>query len=218
MKRKLFMSCLLIASVVVATWFTGCYPHEDSTVEDWDISVSIKNPNFDKYGSIRSYYLFSEVSHGEDKEDQEDIERPFDEKIINTVRENLNNLGWTQSVNAEQADVVVFCSAINTDIYTYWYDYWYQDYWIDYYPGYYPYFPGAYYSGISYEYTEGTVAIQMNWVGDEVIDNGQVEAPVIWLALLDGLLNDTQADINKRIVGGINQCFTDSPYLNGERK
>ncbi|MDL2312218.1 DUF4136 domain-containing protein [Bacteroidales bacterium OttesenSCG-928-B11] len=213
MRKKNLSNGIVLLSLALITLFTGCYPHDETSVTDWDLSISIKNPDFNDYGAIQSYYLFPYVEHG----DKENPSKKFDDEIIDAVQRNLSELGWSSSTNPENADVVITCSALNTDVYSYWQSYWYPA-WNDYYYDYIPYYPWGVMSGISYDYTEGTVAIQMNYVGDEVnVEPGVVtQAPVIWLGLIDGLLNDTQTSISTRIKTGIDQCFNDAPYLKGE--
>lgn len=207
-KNKSIFFYLMICALMPIL-FTGCYPEKFDDVEDWDITITINNPHFDDYYKIRTYFLVDSVSHG----DEQSPKRTYDETILSAIKKNLNKLGWRAVESHDEADVVIFGSAINTDVYSYWQYYWYP-YWDYYYPGYYPYYPyypGGGFGGISYDYTEGTVAIQMNYTHP---DEGTMKTPVIWLGIIDGVLNDSQSDITKRINTGVDQCFKDSPYLN----
>lgn len=198
MKKTFFSYILSLVLLGTLLFFSACYPNQNSSPEDWDISVTFKNPNFD-FGNIVSYALVDSVAHG----DAKTPDKTFDKTILDAVENNLGKLGWT-SAPIEEADVVIFCSAANTNVYSYWVDYWYP-YWDIYYPGYYIYYPWSY-GGVTYDYTEGTVCIQMNYT--EADDTGKV--PVLWVGIIDGVLNDSNKDIKARIQSGVNQCFEDS--------
>lgn len=204
-KRKMTYALLLLLMSSML-FFMGCYPNDDATVEDWDITVTLKDPDFADFYLIKTYTLVDTVSHGDGT-----TIRSLDSKIIATVEENLEKLGWTKSESVYESDVIIFCSVTNTDYYSYWYDYWYP-YWDYYFPGFYPYYPYSWGGGISYDYSEGTLMIQMNYTKPV---NEADRTKVIWMGIVDGVLNDTQISIEKRLERGINQCFVDSPYLLG---
>lgn len=196
MKKKAKWSMLILLFGMFSL-LLGCYPSKFDTVDDWDISVTMKHPDFNSF-NIKTYALVDSVAHG----DKDKPTTKFDETILASVKKNVDQLGWTSAAIAD-ADVVIFCSAANTNVYSYWYDYWYP-YWDYYYP-YYPYYPWSY-GGVSYDYSEGTVCIQMNSTAAE--ESGK--SPVLWVGIIDGVLNDTNVSIEKRIETGVNQCFDDS--------
>jgi hypothetical protein len=48
------------------------------------------------------------------------------------------------------------------------------------------------------------------------LDTGEQLLPAVWAGALNGLLSGSSAsDIESRIVRGIDQAFTQSPYLSG---
>lgn len=125
--------------------------------------------------------------------------------ILAQIESNMTALGWTKvDVNASP-DVQLLPAAWSTTTIIYG-GYW-GSYWCWYYPyycgggWYYPYYPVS-------SYSTGTLLMTMTSPNDESTD-GSVR--VVWTGAMNGLLQGTY-DIN-RIKGGIDQAFTQSPYL-----
>ena len=206
MRKKLLQFFLLFVFFLVVYLFSGCYPNSDAPIEEYDIVATFYDQNYD-FSKITTFALIDTVGHG-------DIKNPnknHDQTIITEVFRSLEGLKWV-SAAPDTADVIVFCSVINTDIYTYWYDYWYDWwwYWYGYYP--YPYYPWSY-GGITYSYSEGTVIIQMMDKKNILQVTPPNTVVARWAGILNGVTNDAPANIEKRIKTGVEQCFKQSPYL-----
>jgi hypothetical protein len=134
-------------------------------------------------------------------EPPEFIKEPYNTQIIERIELNLSNLGWERVDDPSTAGVVLFpASWTNTTVY-YWYDYWCW---------YYPWYCGwgwYWYPTVSVSsYTTGTLVMTMVVDGDEY-----VEPTRVWTGAINGLLSGVQN--GSRINNGIDQAFTQSPYL-----
>jgi len=141
-----------------------------------------------------NYVLVDSVYHlvGTGKDD---ISRAYDGQMLAQIRSNMDDLGFTEVADTNQADVVLV-TAVTTTEYTSYYSYgcYYYCYW------YYPPYWG------SYTYTVGTILINMSRR-----DPGASTVPVAWLAALNGY-SDASSN-GPRIKSGINQAFEQSKYL-----
>jgi hypothetical protein len=143
----------------------------------------------------------------------------FDEVVLDRVKSNLDDLGWTMITPAEEgvveADIVVTVSSITT---TYINQYWYDDWWYywDWYGGFYPgwgwgpgYYPWYGYPMYYTTYDTGTVFIEM--INPKQQMSADKKIPIVWVGLVNGLLEGS--NINARINKNIDQAFMQSPYL-----
>ncbi|MCL2042475.1 MAG: DUF4136 domain-containing protein [Bacteroidales bacterium] len=205
-KQSLKFFFLFVFSLVVCS-FSGCYPNNDEPIEEYDIVATFYDQNHD-FSKISTFWLIDTVGHGNVKNPKKN----HDQTIITEVRRSLESLTWTSAESDTEADIIVFCSVINTDVYTYWYDYWYDWwwYWYGYYP--YPYYPWSY-GGITYSYSEGTVIIQMMDRKEVPQDTPPNTVVARWAGILNGVTNDAPANIERRIKTGVEQCFKQSTYL-----
>ena len=198
--------------LVTSLSLTSCYPDYGLSSSDHDVVITQyeKSTDFSQY---KTFAIADSVFHlTEDGEDSEYISRKHDNFIINTVRDNMLDLGYTQVLNPtspDDVDVVVYVAAQGSKVDQYYYG----GYWGGYpgwgwgYPGYGWGYPG--YVG-STTYYVGTLFI--NYVdtdnfGDDTVD-------VEWHAILNGLLNnDSYTVTENRLADRINKAFEQSPYL-----
>jgi hypothetical protein len=200
----------LFFSVSVMLFIAGCYPKGPTYVSDLDMIVTNYDPSF-PFSEESTYLLIDSVVHIIDE--QADIDRTWDDDILEGVEENLDNRGYTRVTDFQEADMIVHISAWSNTSTTYVYDWWgswgwYYDPWYGWGGGgwYYPWGPGY-----SYSYTFGTVLIEIS--DPNGVDFEDLEVPLIWTGALNGLISGSDAQVRKRIVNGIDQCFEQSPYL-----
>jgi hypothetical protein len=200
-------------------WFSaflllcGCYPQENGYVNEYDLVAT----NYDKefnfsanktYALPDSIVLVSEQTLSGEPVFVEDATATL---ILNQIRTNLNNYGWTETDSLNAAIILLPSAFKNTNVY-YYYDW---SYWGWYYPGYYPGY-GWGYPGYGYpypvatSYQTGTLFMQMTYKAG--IEASSV--PVVWTGVINGLLNTgSSSSVSSRITSTINQAFTQSPYL-----
>jgi hypothetical protein len=112
--------------------------------------------------------------------------------------ENMENLGWTETDDSENADVVLLPAVWSNTTVFYWYDYW--CWYAPWYCGW-----GWGYPSVS-SYTTGTLVMTLVADGDNYIDPARV-----WTAAANGLLSG--AVNTSRVNNAIDQAFEQSPYL-----
>ena len=177
--------------------FNSCYPGETLTAADSDVIATFFNPNADF--STKMTYAIPDSIDRIDK-DGNPVSDPgqFDAQIISRIKQNLNGLGFTEQQNPANADVLVVAFINKTTwasggCYSWGYGWWYS------YPGYcYP---------VVYTYSTGTLLIVM---ADR---QSQGSTDALWVAGINGLLEDASSGIETRLANNINQAFNQSPYL-----
>jgi hypothetical protein len=208
---------MLARSTLGITWLAltamACYPDRsvDSTTEFASVTTL-----FDKeadFATVTKYALPDTVLYVPKLEDE--VPAATQAAILSSIRTNLNQLGWTEVINARTTPVDVYVVAtVTSETSTYWVYWW--DYW-----GWYPYWPvgwtGAsanwYYPGYwyPYSYTTGTVLIGM---ADARVSNTAGKIPLMWSAGVNGVLADQSTNV-AIATAAIDQAFQQSPYLNG---
>jgi hypothetical protein len=188
---KKFNRFILILPLLSALFLSSCYYDYGVDTENSDLVVTLYNKDYN-FGAVTKYYYADSVR----RFGSESLSFGYDQTVIDAVNQNLVALGWQKVGNPSAADIVV-TTGVTTSTYvvtTGWYDY-YGYYW------YYPY----YYD--TYTYTTGTLAVLMS---DYRLASGG-KAPIEWSGVLNGLAG--QGSTAARITSGINQAFSQSPYL-----
>lgn len=132
------------------------------------------------------------------------MEDKYATPIFETIDKNMTSLGWTK-VDISNDPNVLLTPALMTSttvFYSYWYDWWYGGYYPPYWGWYYP--P---YVSVS-SYTTGNLIMT---ISDPNIDSPTNSSPAIWVGSCAGLVT-WNYDVS-RVIKGINQAFTQSPYL-----
>lgn len=194
----------------VAFLLYGCYPDGGEYVEDFDAVYTNYEQDFN-FNTTYTYSIPDKVMDLDDSEenDPEYIDQVYADAILNTVKANLDAMGWTEVSANSNPDIVVVAAAFDQTFISYnpwwwdWYYPWYGPDWGWYYPGYYP----GYVSG----YSSGSVLVQMTYPEDTNSDN---EVPVVWLGALNGLLQGSESNILGRITIGLNTAFNHPPFNN----
>jgi hypothetical protein len=212
-KQKLLhfqLALVGIASLV----FLSCQPSAPEFVSDYDVVYTNHERSFD-FGVVRTYFLPDTVVHAVPP--GETADHRFDDQILSSLETNLNALGWTRLNESEGtgADVVILPN-VSEQAYGSCATYcWYCDW--GWYPGWGAYSPGwgpgwgwGYPSGIVCgSYATGTVVV--NITAPSIARDSTL--PVVWVGILNGLLEGSDASINTRIGRNIDQMFRQSAYL-----
>jgi len=188
--------------ISLAFLLVSCYPDGPDNYEDLDLVYTNYDENFD-FASKGTYALPDKIvkitGNVVEGEDPEFVSEPYNTQMLNLIQSNMTELGWTKTDDPEAADVALLAAVwTNTTIY-YWYDYWC---WYSY-----------YYCGWGWgyptvtSYTSGTFVMSMVVAGSEYVDPSTV-----WTAAINGLVSG--AYDASRVTTGIDQAFTQSPYLN----
>lgn len=204
MKRLL----ILLLTGLFAQFIVSCYPEGADKIEDYDVAMT----NYDKSADFGAFTTFSIadtiVYFSNDKESN--LSHQFDQKIVDLVRQNFVERGYTPVDTTANPSFVVAISAFSNINYAYYVDNWYNNWswywgwWGGPFNPYYPWYPVSVYS-----YRTGSVAIDMISTADRADD----KANVVWTGIADGLLQGNSSFILNRLDKVINQCFNQSPYL-----
>jgi len=219
--KWLFQASIL--SILILS-LNSCYNDYGLTTQDYDLVSTFfkKGVDFKKFQSFTLLDTVMRVTN--DGEDPDDVDTRFDKQILDDVKRNIKNYGYTE-IKQEDVDstnlpdVVLLVSSVSSTNYAYspgyWWGYWgWYPGW-GYYPGYgpgwggyYPWYPG----GTVYSYSTGSIFIEMVDPTDIDVDNRRVNLQ--WGAGINGLTDDSSQNLSRRIKEAIDQSFKQSPYLN----
>lgn len=189
---------LMLLFIALAFVLNSCYPGEELTAEDTDIIATY----FDKEADFTTKLTFaikdSVIRLDEEGNPIYNETGPYDQQAINRIKDNMEDAGFTEVADPASADVILFTFTnkstwVSGGCYSSWYSW------------YYPYYGYCY--PVYYTYETGTLGIVM-------IDADATEQKnALWVAAINGILEDTSAGILDRLYKGIDQAFTQSPYL-----
>lgn len=194
----------LCACLVLA----GCYPGGPESASDLGMVVSTKVPGAD-YGSLRTFAMVDTVFVLDvDDTTAEPIDLRYEPVILEELRAQMVAAGFTDiSALADTLpDVQLVCGAVQAEVWFYYYDW---GYWGGWYPPYWGYYPPA--VGLD-SFETGTVLWQLM-----DLRGADPQAPetigVLWLAGINGALQNSESATESGIRQGIRQGFAQSPYI-----
>jgi hypothetical protein len=200
-------------------WLPACYPGDPTSVTQLDVVITTPYSTV-IFGSFTNYAMPDSVVHiGNDSiiEDIIDLPRTFDDLILETVADNMETLGYEREDDPlnNGADLVLLVAAVGVENTDYWYYGGWWGYWGYYpgwgywggYPGYGWYYPPYYGGSVTYEV--GTLMLFL--VDPDAYDPEQDAIGVVWAGAVRGLLTSNPTSV--RVIDGIDQAFTQSPYL-----
>lgn len=235
LKLRLWSS--LSALAVITLFMASCYEyHDDTYLDELDISLTYYDTtaNFSGYST---YAVRDSVGLLENNMTNSDIAAFYapgggNDKIKQNIRDHFNALGYTEVEDDENYDfgVNLVLAVVETDYYYpgWWYSYYDYYYWY-WWGGWYPYYGYPWYYG-SYSYTTGTLLIEMadgesvrnyrEWADGKTqgeIENADPdEVPdinFVWQAFVNGVAGTTASYNQDRAERGIDEVFSQSPYL-----
>ena len=188
---------------VAAFLLAGCTPGGPDSESDLGMVVTAKVPGAD-YADLMTFALDDTVLILDvDDSSAEPIDPTFNPVILEELRAQMVAAGF-QDVTADTAtvtpDVWLVCGAVQSEVWYYSYDY---GYWW----GYYPPPPTV------QNFTQGTLLWQlMDMRGVQAGGSADTIAS-IWVAGINGALQDSESTTEAGIRSGIRQAFTQSSYI-----
>lgn len=188
---------LMLLLLALAVGLYSCYPGEEITAADTDLVATFFDKEAD-FATKINYAIRDSVTRLDENGDPVFEVGPYDQQGINRIKTNLNNAGFNEVANPADADVLIIVFAnkstwVSGGCYSWWYSW------------YYPYYGWCY--PVYYTYDTGTLLIAM------LDAKATEEKNALWVATINGILEDTSAGILDRLYKGIDQAFTQSPYL-----
>jgi hypothetical protein len=196
------MKRIFYYSVALLFIMSGCYPDGAEYYEETDIVYTDYDDQYD-FKSKGTYSIPDKIVKitGElkDGEDPEFVKEPYNTQVLQKIKSNMTALGYTETADPENADLVLFPAVWTNTTITYYYDYWCW---------YYPYYCGWGwgYPSVS-SYTTGTLLMTLVADGEEFVQSTNV-----WTSAINGLMSGYY-DVS-RVNKAIDQAFKQSPYLN----
>ena len=198
--RKGLISLLFLSAAVVV--LQSCYPYDDIDVADADVVATFYD-DATNFSDLVTYFMPDSVFEIDSNGDisPADISSANEDQILNAINNNLEDMGFTVAPNSETADVVLEVLVSSST-------------WVSggcyggYYSYYYPYYGWCY--PVAYTYTTGSIFIVMSVPGSS-------DFKTVWIAGINGILDDTNTSIQQRINSDIDQAFNQSPYLRGSK-
>jgi hypothetical protein len=204
---------LPIVLLFCAGFYGACTPGSEITASESDVVLTVYDTDFD-FASVK-YYAMPDtiiVLTADPDNPGDPLISPDDEQaILDLIRTRFADRGYVRvdtndAQNPPQFSVLVSAQAVdNYNLYSY-YPYYPWGGW-GYYWWYYP--PGV---GVSYAFTLGTLYVQMGEFASFDPDDSESKT-AYWMGVHNGVLNDTSANLKRRVTNGINQMFDQSPYL-----
>jgi len=210
--KKIFVYFLMLSIPLV---IFSCYPGGVEYYSDTDIVYTNYDDSYD-FSTDVFYFMPDSVFHAIGEGEDDDIDRSYDDQILERAADNMASYNYTRVFDYEEADIYLTIT-ITTSKYTgigiipgggYWWG-WYPGWGMGgYYPGY-PGYPGGY--PVYYSYTTGTVFLEI--IPPDLIDPDEEKVTIVWQGIGNGLVSSSTSNMTARIDRIIDQAFTQSSYL-----
>jgi len=200
--------------ILIPAIFGACYYDYGMSVSDYDLVTTFYDKNY-SFATQKTFSIVPKVGHiVEDGEIEGIIDTTkgiYDDYVLEQIRSNMKIRGYQEIIDptVTEPDFIIACLAVQVDNYVAYQSYpWWG--WGGYYGGYYGYYPW-YPSTTVYSYSTGSLLI--NLLDPKLADDAEKRLPAVWVAGINGLLDDTSVNIRKRLSSEIAQAFEQSPYL-----
>jgi hypothetical protein len=186
---------LLFAALAFVLY--SCFPGDDITASDTDIVATYFDKEVDFISKV-TYAIRDSITRLDEEGNPTDETGPYDDDVIQKIKTKLEGAGFEYRADPQEADVIVLVFAnqstwVSGGCYSSWYSW------------YYPYYGWCY--PVYYTYETGSLLIAM------LDPNYTEQKSALWVAAINGIMEDTNAGILDRVYKGIDQAFTQSPYL-----
>lgn len=204
----------LIPILLAVFAFAACEKDPDMDKLDNDYLVYT---NYDKKANFKeftTYYLPDKILVISDKEEPEYLEGEAAQEILAAYKSNMDQRGYIMAASKEEAQLGIQVSYIKS---TYFFtDYGQPEWWWGY-PGYWGSgywgnWGGGWYYPYAVNYSYSTNSFITEIVNLDTPEGPKEKLPILWTSYMTGLVYSS--NMNKALaVKGVNQAFTQSPYL-----
>jgi hypothetical protein len=192
----------------------ACYPGDVSSIAELDVVMTRYATDYN-FGQVTRFTMPDTIIHvNTDEPDAILIPRANDQQTLDRVRANLVAQGWTEvdwedAAGGDPVDVAILNLATASEN-TQW--------WVSYPPGgcwYYPCYGWGWYwppyVGTT-SYDAGTYFMVMA-DANQITPSDSTQG--VWGGVVNGVLTSSSASDYQRLLNGIDQAFSQSPYLGG---
>jgi hypothetical protein len=199
-----------LLAILFSALAISCYDNYELSTDDYDVVATFYDEKID-YSAFKTYVMLDSIFHVVGEDEKDELGRDHDQLILSLVVQNMEDLGYRRITNPQIDDpdvgiIVAASSSKNIQVY---YNYPWGGYWG--YPGYGYTYPPYWWGPTVTEYSSGTVFINM--ADAKSFDPDQKLLATVWLAAINGLLDDTKSNTSTRLEREINQAYAQSPYL-----
>lgn len=200
----------LLLLPLLALFFVACEQNPDMDKLDDDYLVYTNYDKSTDYSAINTFYAIDSILLITNQENPTYWNNASSQKIIDEFSKRMIDYGYTEVELPEEADVLLQLSYVSTTYY--YYDYVNGSPWWNSYPGYWNWNSYGWYYPFYVPYSFSTGSIIGELVDMKNILSDTDKLKVVWNAYICGLLSGNSLSMS-RTLDGINQAFTQSPYL-----
>jgi len=205
--KQIKLLLILVFFAVTSVVLTSCYQDYGLTSSDYDIVATFKEDanDFQAYKTNGATYFMSPTIKrlSDNVGGIVDEPGPYDAQILAEIERQMIAYGYTKVDSLQQPDVYISAGVTSSENVVY-----YPGYWGGYYGWYYPWYG---YGGYAYSYTTGSLFVTM--IDLNKFDEVNKLSGAVWAGALNGMLEDSDANILARTVSSIDKMFEQSPYL-----
>jgi hypothetical protein len=220
--RGVTLAAAIVAAAVV---MVSCYPNGPESAEDFDVVATFYAQDTD-FTSFASFAIVDSIAIVKIKGSENlDIDREYEQDILDAISENMVARGYTKEDNPDQTKPdfgVLVAAAATTEYDPYatqpWFNYWGDwvafdnpelddlnvSWGLDF----------SWYSGsVVYSYDVGAILVAI--VDFKSIDpgTGTDDLTALWLGTMNGVATGNNRTMAERVLKGVDQMFAQSPYL-----
>ena len=205
--KQIKILLILVLLAVTSVLLTSCYPDYGLTTSDYDIVATFKEDanDFQVYKTDgATFYMPDSIKRILDNDGSvSGSTGQYDAQILAEIERQMIAYGYTRVNSPQKADVYVTVGATSSENIVY-----YPGYWYGWYGWYYPWYG---YGGYAYSYTTGSLFVTM--IDKSKIDEANKITGAVWAGIVNGILDDTNANILTRVINSVDKMFEQSPYL-----
>jgi hypothetical protein len=196
----------VLSLTAIVFLLTQCYPAGPEYVDQLDLVYTNYDPATD-FTAKHTYAIPDKIMKIDDNlvngGDPNFVKDPYATQLLDKIKLNMANYGWTLVPKDQNPDMLLAPVAYELTT-TYYYGGGYWDWWYGgWYGWYYPY-------PVTTSYSTGSLIVTMLDPKNESPD-GKMRA--VWGFIVNGLLEGSTSEFTARYTKGVNQAYTQSPYL-----
>jgi len=201
------MKVLKVLSLTAIVFLlTQCYPEGPQYVDEMDLVYTNYDPATD-FTAKHTYAIPDKIMKIDDNlingGDPNFVKEPYATQLLEKMKLNMANNGWTLVKKDANPDMLLAPVAYELTT-TYYYGGGYWDWWYGgWYGWYYPY-------PVTTSYSTGSLIVTMLDPKNLSPDD---KMRAVWGFIINGLLEGSNTEFTARYSKGIDQAFTQSPYL-----